>query len=76
MIIARSSQPEVGWFCWRSPEDEELLRKMSEACFVGRSQAKQVGIFFIARRFFVSVNYIILTAKNYTASSVGCDPSW
>lgn len=47
MIIARSSQPEVGWFCWRSSEDEELLRKISEACFVGRNQAKQVGIFLI-----------------------------
>lgn len=25
-VIARCSQPEVGWFGWRSPEDEKLLQ--------------------------------------------------
>ncbi|XP_043288971.1 myotubularin-related protein 4 isoform X2 [Venturia canescens] len=31
-VIARSSQPEVGWFGWRSPEDEDLLKALSDAC--------------------------------------------
>ena len=31
-MIARSSQPEVGWLGWRSNEDESLLKAIGEAC--------------------------------------------
>lgn len=31
-VIARCSQPEVGWLGWRSSEDEELLKAIAEAC--------------------------------------------
>lgn len=30
-MIARSSQPEVGWLWWRSSEDEDLVKALSEA---------------------------------------------
>jgi myotubularin-related protein 3/4 len=31
-VLARCSQPEVGWLGWRSAEDEELVRAVAEAC--------------------------------------------
>ncbi|RXG58288.1 Myotubularin-related protein 4 [Armadillidium vulgare] len=31
-VIARSSQPEVGWLWWRSSEDEDLIKALAEAC--------------------------------------------
>lgn len=31
-IIARSSQPEVGWLGWRNSKDEQLLKALSDAC--------------------------------------------
>lgn len=31
-VIARCSQPEVGWLGWRSSEDEELLKAIADAC--------------------------------------------
>ncbi|KAK7070785.1 Myotubularin-related protein 4 [Halocaridina rubra] len=31
-VIARSSQPEVGWLGWRSSEDEDLVKAIAEAC--------------------------------------------
>jgi len=31
-VLARCSQPEVGWLGWRSAEDEELVRAIAEAC--------------------------------------------
>ncbi|XP_030754837.1 myotubularin-related protein 3 isoform X2 [Sitophilus oryzae] len=36
-IIARCSQPEVGWLGWRSSEDEDLLKAISEACNFDRN---------------------------------------
>lgn len=35
-MLARSGQPEVGWLGWRSPEDEELVKALSEACAANR----------------------------------------
>ncbi|KAJ8958513.1 hypothetical protein NQ318_002307 [Aromia moschata] len=37
-VIARCSQPEVGWLGWRSAEDEELIKAISAACNFDRSQ--------------------------------------
>lgn len=31
-MISRCSQPEVGWFGWRSNEDEELVQNIVMAC--------------------------------------------
>lgn len=31
-MIARCSQPEVGWLGWRSSEDEELMKAVADAC--------------------------------------------
>ena len=31
-VIARCSQPEVGWLGWRSQEDENLLHAIGTAC--------------------------------------------
>jgi len=31
-VICRCSQPEVGWFGWRSTEDEELVQNIIQAC--------------------------------------------
>lgn len=31
-VLARCSQPEVGWLGWRSAEDEDLIRAISDAC--------------------------------------------
>ncbi|XP_076367298.1 phosphatidylinositol-3,5-bisphosphate 3-phosphatase MTMR3 isoform X2 [Tachypleus tridentatus] len=31
-VIARSSQPEVGWLGWRSNQDEKLLQAIIDAC--------------------------------------------
>ncbi|KAJ8985222.1 hypothetical protein NQ317_018251 [Molorchus minor] len=36
-VIARCSQPEVGWLGWRSTEDEELIKAISAACNFDRS---------------------------------------
>ncbi|XP_033221673.1 myotubularin-related protein 3 [Belonocnema kinseyi] len=37
-VIARSSQPEVGWLGWRSKEDEDLLKALSDACSYDRGE--------------------------------------
>ena len=31
-VLARCSQPTVGWLGWRSPPDENLLKEISKAC--------------------------------------------
>jgi myotubularin-related protein 3/4 len=31
-VIARCSQPEVGWLGWRSSADENLLKAIADAC--------------------------------------------
>ncbi|XP_049317665.1 myotubularin-related protein 4 isoform X5 [Bactrocera dorsalis] len=37
-VIARCSQPEVGWFGWRNNTDEQLLKALSEACAFDRGE--------------------------------------
>jgi len=39
-ILARCSQPEVGWLGWRSSEDEELLKAISESCQIKSKKPK------------------------------------
>ncbi|XP_044002775.1 myotubularin-related protein 3 isoform X3 [Aphidius gifuensis] len=41
-VIARSSQPEVGWLGWRSDEDEELLKALSAACSYDRGESTMI----------------------------------
>ncbi|KAK0167358.1 hypothetical protein PV327_004765 [Microctonus hyperodae] len=41
-VIARSSQPEVGWLGWRSPEDEALLKALSDACTYDRGETTMI----------------------------------
>lgn len=44
-VIARCSQPEVGWLGWRSSEDEELLKAIADACTRNSSiTAKRVSL--------------------------------
>jgi len=31
-VIARTSQPEVGWLFWRSKEDEKMIQAIINAC--------------------------------------------
>jgi len=43
-VISRCSQPEVGWFGWRSSEDEELVQNIVLACADnGKSLAAELG---------------------------------
>ncbi|XP_054730884.1 myotubularin-related protein 4 isoform X2 [Anastrepha obliqua] len=37
-VIARCSQPEVGWFGWRSTKDEQLLKALADACAFDRGE--------------------------------------
>ena len=32
MVLARSSQPTLGWLGWRSPQDEALLKAIADSC--------------------------------------------
>lgn len=35
-VLARCSQPEVGFLCWRSQQDEELVKAMADSCAFDR----------------------------------------
>ena len=41
-VMARCSQPEVGWLGWRSSEDEELVRALAEACAYDSGEFLQI----------------------------------
>ncbi|XP_046608282.1 myotubularin-related protein 3 isoform X1 [Neodiprion virginianus] len=41
-VIARSSQPEVGWLGWRSSDDEDLLKALSDACAYDRGESTMI----------------------------------
>lgn len=38
-VIARSSQPEVGWLGWRSSDDEDFLKALADACSYDRGDS-------------------------------------
>ncbi|KAG4070158.1 hypothetical protein HA402_003848 [Bradysia odoriphaga] len=40
-IIARCSQPEVGWLGWRNANDEQLLKALVEACGYDRGEQQR-----------------------------------
>lgn len=37
-ILARCSQPEVGWLGWRNTRDEQLLKALADACAFDRGE--------------------------------------
>ncbi|XP_023034870.1 myotubularin-related protein 4 isoform X2 [Drosophila willistoni] len=37
-ILARCSQPEVGWLGWRNTKDEQLLKALADACAFDRGE--------------------------------------
>lgn len=39
-VIARSSQPEVGWLGWRNSKDEQLLKALADACSFDNGKVK------------------------------------
>ena len=39
-VIARSSQPEVGWLGWRNSKDEQLLKALADACSFDNGKLK------------------------------------
>lgn len=41
-VIARSSQPEVGWLGWRSSDDEDLLKALADACSYDKGESTMV----------------------------------
>lgn len=41
-VIARSSQPEVGWLGWRSGPDEDLLKALADACSYDRGESTMI----------------------------------
>lgn len=41
-VIARSSQPEVGWLGWRNSKDEQLLTALADACSFDNGKTKQL----------------------------------
>ncbi|XP_044763378.1 myotubularin-related protein 3 isoform X2 [Coccinella septempunctata] len=66
-VVARCSQPEVGWFGWRGEEDEKLLQLISKSIDSSK-QEKKVGfglviVLFVTLRFFLQV--LILDARSY-----------
>ena len=34
VVLARSSQPEVGWLGWRNTQDESLLQAIAQSCAI------------------------------------------
>ncbi|XP_045503305.1 myotubularin-related protein 4 isoform X1 [Colias croceus] len=54
-VIARSSQPEVGWFGWRSSDDEGLLAAFVAACNADKQTPnKQLKLLIVDARSFAS----------------------
>jgi myotubularin-related protein 3/4 len=38
-VIARTSQPEVGWLFWRSKEDEKMIQAIITACNIAAADS-------------------------------------
>ncbi|KAL5275656.1 MTMR4 family protein [Megaselia abdita] len=45
-VLARCSQPEVGWLGWRNSNDEQLLKALADACAFDRGeQNRRINLF-------------------------------
>ncbi|CAF1028257.1 unnamed protein product, partial [Didymodactylos carnosus] len=55
-VIARTSQPEVGWLFWRSKEDEKMIAAIIESCYTEPN--REPG----------SNRLLILDARSYAAA--------
>lgn len=40
-VIARCSQPEVGWLGWRNANDEQLLKALADACAFDKGEQRR-----------------------------------
>ncbi len=60
-VIARTSQPEVGWLFWRSKEDEKMIQAIIDACKT--TSTKDSKLYEIT-----SNRLLILDARSYTAA--------
>ncbi|CAF3566019.1 unnamed protein product [Rotaria socialis] len=61
-IIARTSQPEVGWLFWRSKEDEKMIQAIINACKPTETQVSTTSNENNANRL------LILDARSYAAA--------
>ncbi|CAF1221158.1 unnamed protein product [Adineta ricciae] len=59
-VIARTSQPEVGWLFWRSKEDEKMIQAIITACHIGTVDS--------IPRESSSNRLLILDARSYAAA--------
>lgn len=64
-VIARSSQPEVGWLGWRSSEDERLLAALGSACGIDPGLAPPTNKVLLMCIFWRSRKDIILLGAPY-----------
>lgn len=59
-VIARASQPEVGWLFWRSKEDEKMIEAIINACKPTGGDSTSTET--------ISHRLLILDARSYTAA--------
>ncbi|CAF3688067.1 unnamed protein product [Rotaria sordida] len=62
-VIARTSQPEVGWLFWRSKEDEKMIQAIMNACKTTTTTTTEDSTNEIN-----SNRLLILDARSYTAA--------
>ncbi|XP_065333653.1 myotubularin-related protein 3 isoform X1 [Cloeon dipterum] len=68
-VLARSSQPEVGWLGWRSPEDEDLMKAFAEACACSETTPNIEGeLADEPQPQPSSKNVVIVDARSYTTA--------
>ncbi|UJR33275.1 hypothetical protein I4U23_020730 [Adineta vaga] len=60
-VIARTSQPEIGWLFWRSKEDEKMIQAIIKACKMPLSKDSTTPEI-------TSNRLLILDARSYTAA--------
>ncbi|UJR13918.1 hypothetical protein I4U23_000923 [Adineta vaga] len=59
-VIARTSQPEIGWLFWRSKEDEKMIQAIINACNIATNDS--------VSRENSSNRLLILDARSYAAA--------
>ena len=43
VVLARSSQPEVGWLGWRNQDDESFFRALATSCVLNPGTANTLN---------------------------------